>query len=173
MTADVLFSARSFWLRVGQDYAFPRDIERAAMTALPVVIVKIPRLTSQGITAWFKSRAVEIAVPSCDSGMFGCLVAHRGKGVVFVDGTETVEEQRATVAHEIAHFLHHYLAVRDRAVGLLGPAITEVLDGDRPATFAERARSVLHDVQIGVHVHFMPRDEGSALIGRIEREAHA
>jgi hypothetical protein len=169
--AEVVILARGFWLRVGENYEFPRNIERAAMTALPVVIVKIPRLTSDGITTWFRSRSVEVAVPASESGMLGCLVAHRGRGVVFVDGTEGVEEQRATVAHEIAHFIRHYLALRDRAFKALGPAVVEVLDGDRPPTFAERALSVLHDAPIGIHVHFMPRDHGSDFIAQIEREA--
>ena len=171
--AEVLLLARGFWLRVGVDYEFPRNIERAAMTALPVVIVKIPRLTSDGITTWFRSRSVEVAVPASESGMLGCLVAHRGRGVVFVDGTESVEEQRATVAHEIAHFLRHYLALRDRALKALGPAVVEVLDGDRAPTFAERAVSLLHDAPIGIHVHFMPREHGSDLIAQVEREADA
>lgn len=171
--AEVLLLARGFWLRVGEDYEFPRNIERAAMTALPVVIVKIPRLMSDSITTWFRSRSVDVAVPTSESGMLGCLVAHRGKGVVFVDGTDSIEEQRATVAHEIAHFLRHYLAFRDRALRALGPSVVDVLDGDRAPTFAEKAVSLLHDAPIGMHVHFMPRDHGSDLIAQVEREADA
>jgi hypothetical protein len=169
--AEVALLAEEFWSRVGESYGFPRDIERAAMMAFPIVIVKMARLTSQTITHWLRARGAPSAVPLCDSEMAGCLVAHRGRGVIFVAGTDTPREQRATVAHEVAHFIRHYLAVRHRALRAIGPSIVGVLDGDRPATFSERAQSVLQNAPIGVHVHVLPRDDRSDIIARFEEEA--
>jgi hypothetical protein len=168
---EVALLAQEFWRRVGESYTFPRNIERAAMTALPVVIVKIPRLTTRAVLTWFEARSAVVKVPPSPEGMVGCLVAHRGKAVIFVDGTDNDQEQRATIAHEIAHFLRHYQSIRDRAIRTLGPSVVEVLDGDRPPTFAERAKSVLHDAPIGVHVHVLSRVDRVDLVAKVEREA--
>src|SRR5687768_2634583 len=91
--AEVALLADRFWARVGELYAFPRDIERAAMIALPIVIVKLPRLTSQTLAEWLRARGAIVVVPICETNMAGCLVAHRGRAVIFVAGTDAVNEQ--------------------------------------------------------------------------------
>jgi hypothetical protein len=171
MRAEVLLLAEQFWHRLGGPYPIPRDIERAAMLAYPVAVVKLPRLTVEVITSWLRARGAPVTVPLCDGEMSGCVVAHRGCAVIFVAGTDPTDEQRATIAHELAHFIRHYLGLRERAVRALGHRILEVLDGDRLPTFAERARSVLRDVPVGVHVHMLARDDRRGVIARVEREA--
>lgn len=171
MRAEVLLLAEEFWQRLQEAFPFPRDIERAAMLAFPVVVVKLPRLTVRRIAAWLRARDAVVTVPLCEGEMAGCVVAHRGRAVIFVAGTDPADEQRATVAHELAHFIRHYLVRRERAVWALGVAITEVLDGDRAPTYAERARGILRDVPVGVHVHVLPRDDRQGIIAEIEREA--
>jgi hypothetical protein len=171
MRAEVLFLAEQFWGRVHEAFPFPRDIERATMLALPVFVVKLPRLTVERIASWLHARGAAIAVPLCEGDMAGCVVAHRGRAVIFVAGSDPADEQRATVAHELAHFIRHYLVPRERAVRTLGVAIVGVLDGDREPTYAERARGVLRDVPVGVHVHILPRGDRQGVIAQVEREA--
>lgn len=171
MRAEVLLLADQFWRRLSEAYPFPRDIERAAMLAFPVAVVKLPRLTVERIASWLRARGAVVSVPLCDGEMVGCVVAHRGRAVIFVAGTDTADEQRATVAHELAHFIRHYLVLRERAVRALGAAVIEVLDGDREPTYAERARGLLRAVPVGVHVHVLPRSDRQSVIVRVEREA--
>ena len=171
MRAEVLLLADQFWGRLREAFPFPRDIERAAMLALPVVVVKLPRLTVEGIALWLRARGAVVTVPLCEGEMAGCVVAHRGRAVIFVAGTDPADEQRATVAHELAHFIRHYLVPRERALGALGPTIIEVLDGDRQPTYAERARGVLRDAPVGVHVHVLPRGDRQGVIAQVESEA--
>jgi hypothetical protein len=38
-------------------------------------------------------------------------------------------------------------------------------------TYAERARGVLRDVPVGVHVHVLPRGDRQSVIAQVEREA--
>lgn len=171
MRAEVLDLAEQFWGRICEAFPFPRDIERAAMLAFPVVVVKLPHLTVERIASWLRARGAVAAVPLCEGEMAGCVVAYRGRAVIFVAGTDPVDEQRATVAHELAHFIRHYLVPRERTVRALGPAIVEVLDGDRAPTYTERARGVLRDVPVGVHVHVLPREDRQGVVAQVEREA--
>ncbi|MBI3301110.1 MAG: hypothetical protein HYZ72_03395, partial [Deltaproteobacteria bacterium] len=85
----------------------------------------------------------------------------------FVCGPDEPEEQRLTVAHEVAHFLVDYLWPRQQVIQALGEHITDVLDGLRAATPAERAAAILSHVRLGAHVHLLPRpgsDENSDLV---------
>lgn len=171
MRAEVLLLADQFWERLREAFPFPRDIERAAMLAFPLAVVKLPRLTAEHIASWLRARGTVVAVPLCDGEMAGCVVAHRGRAIIFVSGTDAADEQRATVAHELSHFIRHYLALRERAIRTLGSAIIEVLDGDRAPMYAERVRGVLRDVPLGVHVHILPREDRQGVIAQVEREA--
>lgn len=171
MRAEVLLLADHFWGRLREAFPFPRDIERAAMLAFPVAVVKLSRITVDRIAAWLRARGAVVSVPLCAGEMAGCVVAHRGRAVIFVAGIDAADEQRATIAHELAHFIRHYLVLRERAVSALGASILEVLDGDREPTYAERARGVLRDVPVGVHVHVLPRGDRQGVIDQVEREA--
>lgn len=171
MRTEVVLLTEQFWARAGEVFPFPRDIERAAMLAYQVVVVKLPHLTADRIASWLRTRGAVVPMPLCEGEMAGCIIAYRGRAVIFVAGTDTSDEQRATAAHEVAHFIRHYLLPRERAVRALGSAIIEVLDGDRIPTYGERARGVLRDVPIGVHVHVIPRDDRDDIARRVEREA--
>jgi hypothetical protein len=171
MRAEVLDLADQFWGVLPEAFPYPRDIARAAMLAFPVVVMKLPLLTVERIASWLRARGAVVTIPLCEGEMAGCVVAHRGHAVIFIAGTDPADERRATVAHELAHFIRHYLVPRQRAVGALGAAIIEVLDGDREPTYAERARGVLRDVPVGVHVHVLPRGDRQAVIAQVENEA--
>jgi len=171
MKAETLEVAKAFWEQAGDPGPFPRNMERAATLALPIAIVKLPRLTVATLASWLRKRGIEIAAPVCEGDMAGCVVAHRGCAAIFVCATDPEDELRATLAHELAHVLRHYLAPRQRVIAALGPDVRAVLDGERPASFAERAKGLLLGVQVGVHVHVLPRDGRHGAIARIENEA--
>ena len=87
--------------------------------------------------------------------------------MIFLDATDSEDELRFSLAHEVSHFLLDYLLPRRRAIGRLGSGVTEVLDGRRRPTVGERVDAVLTNVPIGVHAHLMER----AAAGGIGRAA--
>lgn len=146
-----------FWLNVGYEECFPRALEQPALWALPVMIVKLPRLRVVTLTTWLKQYGIATQFDYADRPLRGCLIARAGKGMVVIDGADSEDQQRFTLAHEIAHFLMDYLWPRIRAIEVLGETITEVLDGVRLPSLHERIAAVLNDTQIGVHTHLMER----------------
>jgi Zn-dependent peptidase ImmA (M78 family) len=161
--------AERFWQAAGGADSFPRRLEPALLWALPVAIVKLPRLRIGSARTWLQSRATDLEIDIADRRLRACLVAHRGVGIVFVDGTDPDDEQQLSLAHEVAHFLVDYLEPRERVVSHLGPTITEVLDGLRPPSRAERIDGVLNGVPLGIHRHFLTRDGSHMSIGRESR----
>jgi hypothetical protein len=153
--------ARWLWSTAGVEMTFPRQVERAVAMALPVTVVALPRLVSDTIEAWLRRRRIPVVVPSCRHELMGCVVARNGHAFVLACGSDPADERRFTVAHEIAHLLIHYLIPRWEAVRALGEGILDVLDGRRPATYAERAAAVLSEIRIGAHVHLMARPGSS------------
>jgi len=86
------------------------------------------------------------------------LIAFRGQGLIFVDGTDPDDERRFTTAHEISHFLADYWRPREWALMKLGAKIADVVDGLRNPTVSERLHAVLGSTPIGVHTDLMERD---------------
>ncbi|WP_157182264.1 ImmA/IrrE family metallo-endopeptidase [Methylobacterium sp. WSM2598] len=87
----------------------------------------------------------------------GCLVADAGKALILVDADDPEDEQRMTVAHEVAHLLLHYLKPREDAMTAFGSGIVTVLDRTRPPTLGERLSSALRNVPIEPYRHAMDR----------------
>lgn len=153
--------AHRFWSDTGLADVFPRDIEKAVALKLPLAIVKLPRVTVPVVRRWLQLRRVRAVVPDDRRDLMGCLVAYRGFGVAFISGADSGDEQRLTVAHETAHFLHDYMLPREQLISALGDEITSVLDGKRLPTAIERANAVLSHVRLGPHVHLLPRDSNA------------
>lgn len=143
--------AADFWRLVGSPTSFPRDLEASVLWALPLAVVKIPRLRVQVVRDWLEQDGFAQIIPAAERELRGCVVASRGRGVVFVDGADPADEQRMSLAHELAHFLLDYLLPRERAIRAFGDSIIPVLDGDRAATPAERLSAVLRGVHVGVY----------------------
>jgi Zn-dependent peptidase ImmA (M78 family) len=89
------------------------------------------------------------------------LVAFRGQGAIFVDGTDPADETRLTIAHETGHFLADYADLRSAAIKSFGESIAAVLDGERQASSAERVTAMLRRVPIGVHTHLARRENAN------------
>jgi hypothetical protein len=88
----------------------------------------------------------------------GCLAAAQGHAFVFIEADDPPDEQRFTLAHELAHFLRDVWRPRRRVERILGPARVDVYDARRPATPEERLAAALEEVDLAVRVHLLPRD---------------
>ncbi len=167
--------ARSFWMAAGRSEAYPRELRRSIARALPVSIVLLARLRLDGVRAWLHDNGIACPCEERDRPLRACLVATRGHGLIFLDGTDPAEEQRFSLAHELAHFLRHYWQPRSRAVQRLGPEIAEVFDGERSPSHQERLHALLGNASLGCHLHLMRREPRSEVrnptIQRAEAEA--
>lgn len=154
-------TAQEFWVLAGGAPSYPCDIKTAITWTLPLEVYAIPGLCLKDVLAWTQRVNITLRIWGRNRRLHGCLIAYRGKGTIFYDAGDAEDEQRFTIAHELAHFLLDYQAPRQRAVKILGSSILPVLDGDRPPTRAERLHAVLSTVNLGVMSHIMERpDEG-------------
>jgi hypothetical protein len=160
----VVEAASAFWEAAGLPVAFPRDLRRAIALTQPISIVLLPELQVTQVQAWLQRHGSAVDVTVGDRPLRACLVARSGRGIIFVEGRDQENEQRFSIAHELAHFLLDYLAPRREAVARLGAEILEVWDGRRPARVDERALALLTGVRTTTHVH---------LLGRVEEESVA
>jgi hypothetical protein len=165
--------AAYFWGKAGTPPAFPRDLGSAAATGFPLSVVALPGLTLDAVRGRLARSGIPCRADEPDRPLRGCLVSRGGAGFVFVDASDPPAERRFSVAHEVAHFLRDYDAVRRAAARRVGPAAVEVLDGLRPATAGERVRAVFAAVPVTAHVHLLRRDDGGRPRSTVEREAEA
>jgi len=114
-------------------------------------VVKLPRLRSDLVRDWLAADGLADLVPPTKRDLRACIVASRGRGLVFIDGADPIDEQLMSLAHEVAHFLLDYLLPRQAAMKALGESILPVLDGDRTASPQERLSAVLRGVRVGIY----------------------
>src|SRR5215469_5091201 len=154
-------TAQEFWALVGGVPRYPRDVKTAITLTLPLEVYPVTGLRVSDIHTWARRVKITQRIRGRNRRLHGCLIAYRGKGTIFLDTRDPDEEQRFTLAHELAHFLIDYQAPRQRAVVVLGTSILPVLDGDRPPTLTERLHAVLSTVPLGAMSHIMERpDDG-------------
>lgn len=149
--------ADAFWADVPGAVRQHHDLEVAIAWAAPLAIVALPALDQHRARGWLASRGVELSDDSSARPLRGLLLASRGAGIVFLDGTLTRADRRFTVAHELGHFLLDYVEPRERVLRE-APELLDVIDGWRPASRAERAQAVLARVPLGLHAHLLDRD---------------
>jgi hypothetical protein len=133
------------------------DVEAAVAWSSPVAVVSLPRLALPSANAWLDAHGIPRLGGGIDGPLHGLLVAWRGNGIIFVDGTLGAVERRFVVAHEHGHFLLDYLEPRRRVL-VDAPELLAVIDGHRAPTSADRARAVLARVPLGLHTHLLERD---------------
>lgn len=151
--------ANAFWKRAGGRARFgsPANVERAAPRVLPVAVRRIRGLGTDAVSALLARIGANPWTDTSPRPLRGCLVADAGRALVLVDADDPADEQRMTVAHEIAHLLLHYLKPRQDAVTAFGPSIVAVVDRTRPPTLGERLSSALRNVPIEPYRHAMER----------------
>ena len=162
---QIVALAERFWRTAGQVEPFPRSLETAVPWALPLAIVKLPRLGMVELRCWLARRGITVSCRLPNRGLRGALLARAGRGFVFLDGSDPDEERRFSLAHEVAHFVKDHLHPREQALAAFGESIREVLDGLRPPAPEERLTAVFRGLELGVYAHWMERTaEGT--IGR-------
>jgi hypothetical protein len=138
-----------------------------------VTLVKLPKLRLHKVEGWLQRRGVRFLFGCGNRAVRGCLIAFRGEGLIFVDGSDPDDERRFTLAHEIAHFLVDYWQPRMRAMKTLGPTIVEVINGLRSPTVSERVYALLAKAPIGVHTDLVERDASVGSAGTWQAEDRA
>lgn len=153
-----------FWEAAGGCEPFPRSLESSVLWALPLAIVKLPRLWIRDVENWLNQVAVTVPLHSTDRPLRGCLIVYRGRGFVFLNGVDEENERRFSLAHEVAHFLLDYWQPRERAISVLGTNIASVFDGLREPTVSERVSAVLNGITVGPYTHLMNRETGGRVV---------
>lgn len=161
MSSDMLIeqTAGDFWELAGETPGYPRAMQDAITLASPLELCPTVGLRVKHVLAWARRINMACRIRGKDRPLHGCLVAWRGKGAIFYDMGDADDEQRFTLAHELAHYLLDYEAPRSRALGILGESILAVLDGERAPTPDERLHAVLSSVHLGVMSHLMERPD--------------
>lgn len=160
--------AQAFWDHAGITERPPRNLRIPIANALPLSIVLLPKLHVEAVGQWFRNRRIPFDSIVRDRALRACLVARFDHGVIFLDGADPDDEQRFSLAHELAHFLRGYWYPRRKIVEQLGISVLEVLDGERPPQQDERIHSVLTGISLGFHIHLMDRSlDGAILDSRV------
>lgn len=160
--------ANAFWQQAGGRAVFgsPVDVERAASRALPVAILRVSELTTGSICEVLDRIGADPWLDDAPRTLRGCLIADTGAALVLVDDNDPEDEQRMTIAHELAHLLLHYFKPREEAVAAFGTRVLAVLDRTRSSTHGERLSAVLRNVPIEPFRHAMVRRQPH-LAGRV------
>ncbi|WP_308620298.1 ImmA/IrrE family metallo-endopeptidase [uncultured Desulfovibrio sp.] len=161
---DFATLAADFWEKSGLEYNPPCNIVEATRRATPLAIIPLPALCTSILQNWLGKRSIFISPIYKNRPLHACLVSRKGAGLLFFNSDDSPEEQRFSIAHEVAHFILDYLLPRERAVASMGEKILPVLDGEREATPDERFDALWGDVCLGTYNHLFVRGEGGGFL---------
>ncbi len=150
-------AAEQFRALAGMTGPGPYNVEEMIIWAVPVEIRRLPALSVNHIHHWAAQHGVRYRFSEKNRRLRGCLISYGDHGVIFLDALDPEDEQRFTLAHELAHFMLDYYNPRQHAIEVFGDVIRQVLDGLRPPSLTERMHAVLADVPLGVVAHLMER----------------
>jgi hypothetical protein len=148
---------------------FPRDLAEDIPLVLPLTVVPLPGLTPRKGLEWLVShRRAHGGLVATDGLKHGFTVAHAGVGVLFLNSEDPPEQQRFTLAHEVAHFVLDHHQFRRRAEAAWGKGIRPVLDGKQEPTVEEQLFSALERIPYRTPANFMDRnDTGRPRTGQV------
>ena len=130
--------AENFWAQVGESEPYPRNLEASVLWALPVAISKSRDLSVDSVEGWLRRQDVPFGLGCHDRNLRACIVSYGGTGLIFLDATDSEDELRFSLAHEVSHFLLDYLLPRRRAISALR-FLRYRGTGRKAATHRERA----------------------------------
>jgi hypothetical protein len=151
--------ARAFWSQVWEPEVFPRRLIRPISEATCLSVAYASRPTIDTIQRRLRNLGINYCLSLVNRPLRACIVAGDGHGLIFVDGTDSENEQRFSIAHELAHFLHDYVYPRRKVLNRVGNAALDVLDGLRLPTTDERIHALLTRTGLGFYFHLMDRGE--------------
>lgn len=159
MTADVRYWADWFWKLAGGRTQYPADIGYAASCALAVAVHAVPGLTVRAAVTRLPRFGVSLPsqFPSADRPLRGCIAVGRAGAVILVDGDDSEDERRFTVAHEVSHYILEVHIHRERAERLMDRNYLAVLYGSREPTDDDRLDAWLKRVRTTPFAHLMDR----------------
>lgn len=162
MMADQLLIeglAEEFWSLSGIVPDYPCDLEYAALAAFALPTVTIDALDIIKARDWAQRYAIPIRFPTRNRPLCGCLLANARAGIMLIEASDPLDEQRYTIAHESSHFLLECWRPLRAAEKTLGQGIIDVLEGRRPPTLDERLEAMLNDLPLRLVSHLMERPE--------------
>lgn len=148
---------------------FPRDLAEDIPLVLPLTVVPLPDLTPRKGLEWLVShKRAHGGLAGTNDLKHGFTVAHAGVGVLFLNSTDLPDEQRFTLAHEVAHFVLDHLQPLRRALRATDGRIRPVLNGEREPTVSEQLFYVLERIPYRTQANFMDRnDKGKPRTGQV------
>lgn len=149
---------------------FPReDLAEDIPLVLPLTVVSLPNLTPRMGLEWLVAhKRAHAGLVAGNALKHGFTMAQAGVGVLFLNSTDPADEQRFTLAHEVAHFVLDHLQPRRSAMRARGESIRPVLDGRREPTVAEGLCLVFERVPYRTQSNFMVRnDRGRPRTGQV------
>lgn len=150
--------------------SFPRAIVADAQKVLRVSFVALDEVTTHAVRAHLFRRGWKSMPEGNDRDMHGCIVAMRGTAFLFYSRKDSIEDQRFTAAHELAHFVLDHLVPRRRALRYFGESILPVLDLQDMPRREELLSSALDGVPLKAQIHLMERDDlGDIATGDVMR----
>lgn len=151
--------ARDFWNQVKKPKSEPPcDIAGAVSLVLPLDIISLCDLTLTKIDQWLVSKGISVLINVNDRHLHGFVLVKNGTGFVFINGTDSEEERRYTIAHEASHFILDYKIPRDKAIKKIGNGIENVLDGLREATVDEQVNGIISGVSVRPFTHLLEKE---------------
>lgn len=151
--------AAAFWDAAEMRSHSTRDIALAATTVLPLEVVRLDNLNVRRVEEWMRMQNLFCNLSDRNRLSHGLLVVLRCNGWIFLEGNDDERTRQFTLAHEVAHFLHHHQYPLDHAVRKFGPDVLDIFNGHRGPTHRERIVSALARVDLTPYVHLFPRSE--------------
>ena len=150
--------ATALWACAGGPPPFPRNLNRLWRYGLQAKLCCVSRLTLSVVAEHVRQLQLPAIPAEPDRRLRGCLVVGRERPHIFLDTGDPEDEQRLTLAHEIAHLWLEVMEPRDRVREYLGERALEVLGGLRDPSAAERLHATLLHVPLRRPFHLLERD---------------